>query len=414
MTSSSSSIAKLNHLELNQSGVYADPENQTNFDYSDGEQVEQRLFDILSSTSDLSSNSKTLSSQIVDWPTEYHLSPNRSNLLRGLDLTGVTRVLELGCGCGSITRYLAEQPGVTVDAVEGSGIRAALARLRCGDMDNVEISVANFNDISVPESEYDLVLFVGVTEYAGRFSDAETDEAALHDLLALGRRACSQDGVVLIAIENRLGMKYALGASEDHYALPYEGIDGYPNGSGIKTYALDEWREHIDKSQFASHRLVLPFPDYKIPNLLVPEAVQRDLSANELGSFYSRDYCKAFSMPEQETKVWDALAQSSTLAQLSNSFLWLLSDSAPRLEDIGPKTIRQFDSLEPEYLSQMVVAEEPTRREANEKEIEHLRAQITQLESHSGNLEKKVELLTNSIGWRALGWIRKLFGKTTI
>ena len=39
--------------------------------------------------------------------------------VRPFRMDGVTRVLELGCGCGAISRYLGEQPGVEVDAVEG-------------------------------------------------------------------------------------------------------------------------------------------------------------------------------------------------------------------------------------------------------------------------------------------------------
>jgi len=135
-----------------------------------------------------------------------------------LNITYQTRVLELGCGCGSITRYLGEQNKLHIDAIEGSQTRARLAALRCNDLPNVTISSANFNEIEIPEDYYDLVLFVGVTEYAGRFSKRKTDQEALADLLSLGKKVAKSDGVVLVAIENRLGVKYLLGASEDHYA----------------------------------------------------------------------------------------------------------------------------------------------------------------------------------------------------
>jgi len=224
------------------------------------------------------------------------LASTRANLLRSLDLTGVKRILELGCGCGSITRYLGEQRHIQIDAVEGSPSRAALARLRCKDQVNVEISSANFNEIDIPSGEYDLVLFVGVTEYAGRFADGLDDTAALQKLLALGKSACNEQGVVLVAIENRLGMKYALGASEDHYASQYVGLDNYPGSEGIRTYSKHEWLDQIQKADFTCSKLMLPFPDYKIPTLVVDESIDAAMLKKSPSIPPSRDYVNVFSV----------------------------------------------------------------------------------------------------------------------
>jgi len=203
-----SKLVELNEFSQGLDSVFQAGSAERSFNYSDGEASETQLYKILSKANDLSCDSDELQAQISDWPTEYHLSSSRANLLKPLKLDGVTRVLELGCGCGSITRYLGEQEGLIVDSVEGSPSRAGLAALRCRDLDNVTICTANFNEIDFPESYYDLVLFVGVTEYAGRFSKRETDQEALADLLNLGKRALKDNGVILVAIENRLGLKY--------------------------------------------------------------------------------------------------------------------------------------------------------------------------------------------------------------
>ena len=243
-----SQIAERNGLQLSSAGVFQAPGETPEFNYSDGQSVEVRLRDILSSAEDLSSDSDELQAAIEDWPTEYHLSQSRANLVRALDLSGVKRVLELGCGCGSITRYIGEQAGIEVDAVEGSPIRAALAKLRCRDLDSVTIHAGNFNQLDFPNDYYDLVLFVGVTEYAGRFSDQASDEDALQELLGLAQKATTANGVTLVAIENRLGMKYLLGANEDHYGVRFVGLDHYQDSSGIRTYSYDEWHTQIARA----------------------------------------------------------------------------------------------------------------------------------------------------------------------
>lgn len=412
MTSNANRIAELNGFTANADGVFQRPSEARDFNYSDGAESERTLKRILENTQDLSSDSSELQAQIVDWPTEYHLSVTRANLLRSLNLSGVSRVLELGCGCGSITRYLGEQTDIHIDAVEGSASRAALARLRCKDMGNVQISTANFNDIKVPEGEYDLVLFVGVTEYAGRFSSLGSDQEALQELLQMAKLATKDSGVVLVAIENRLGMKYALGACEDHYALPFVGLDDYPKSTGIRTYSKSQWLHEIDKAEFRHSTLLLPFPDYKVPTVLLREDCGPQLFSKAITSVSSRDYSQPFSMGDQEHYVWQALSQAGTLAEHSNSFLWLIGDDAERLEQMAEQEMAEFDTPELNY--QEAGLPKPGMRDQDAKLIEHLNAQITQLESHSSNLEGKVQLMSNSIGWKFLNGVRRLFRKTTL
>jgi len=196
-------LAELNGFQRVKNGVYSAEQDDRVFKYSDGERSEAQLYEILSSANDLSSHSTELQSAICDWPTEYHLSEARANLLRSFNFEGVSRVLELGC---AITRFLGEHEGLEVDSVEGSPVRASLAALRCRDLDNVNVLTANFNDLVLPENHYDLILFVGVTEYAGRFSDRESDHEALQDLLSLAHKASTEKGVTLVAIENSLSI----------------------------------------------------------------------------------------------------------------------------------------------------------------------------------------------------------------
>ena len=411
-----SELAKLNNFILGVDGVYQAGSAQRPFNYSDGESSEKKLFKILSTCDDLSSASTELEDKIVDWPTEYHLSSARSNLLRPLNFEGVTRVLELGCGCGSISRFLGEQEGVQVDAIEGSPIRAGLASLRCRDLPNVSISTANFNDIDFPENYYDLVLFIGVTEYAGRFSERETDQEALADLLNLGKRAAKKDGVTIVAIENRLGLKYMLGANEDHYAQRFVGLADYPDSTGIRTYSRDEWLKNT--SIFKSTHFVYPFPDYKVPTVLVNEVALESQKADvvkNLKHSHSRDYTSHFELGDSEHQIWDGLLQAGTFTEHSNSFLLFLSDKSDTIKHLCDFNVEAYPSNGLPYLDSVSGSLSVEDNAQKQHEIEeNLNAQITQLQSHSANLQAKVDLISGSIGWRFLDAIRRLFGMNTI
>lgn len=336
----SESLVKLNKFTQGENRVWFDASRgDVDFGYSDGQEIEHRLKAIFSNASDLSCTSYELKSHISDWPTEYHLTPVRSNLIRALDLSGVRRVLELGCGCGSISRYLgdvkqADGSVIQVDSVEGSPIRAELAAMRCRDLENVSVSTANFNQIEFPEDYYDLVLYVGVTEYAGRFSDGKSDTDALQDLLALAKRATTTEGVVMVAIENRTGMKYVQGANEDHYAKPYVGTHNYAQPAGIRTYTKGEWKEHIDLAGFTQQEFIYPFPDYKIPTVFLGENYvdENPFSFNHLEACRSRDYVKIFDFASKEALFWESAAASKTLGDYANSFMILMGNDASAIQ----------------------------------------------------------------------------------
>ncbi|HJP07642.1 MAG TPA: hypothetical protein QF882_09345, partial [Arenicellales bacterium] len=111
-------------------GVWRMDKEDAGLDYSDGDAQERELERLLHQAPRLDWAAPGLAGGSGDWALEYHLSPLRANILRGLDLTGRSTALEIGAGCGAITRYLGDT-GFEVDAVEGSASRARLARLRC-------------------------------------------------------------------------------------------------------------------------------------------------------------------------------------------------------------------------------------------------------------------------------------------
>jgi precorrin-6B methylase 2 len=305
-------------------GVYV-ARGASGFAYSDGAAEESYLAGVMRAARDLSVGSLELASHIRDWPSRYHLSPTRQNLLRPLGAALGGSVLEVGAGCGAITRQLGEAGG-TVVAVEGSLERAAIAAARCRDLPNVVVVCDNFANFAAPVS-FDLVTLIGVLEYSRMFMAGPDPVQAM---LAKARGHLAEGGLLAIAIENQLGLKYLAGAREDHTGTAYFGVTDRYEPTGPVTFGEAELRRRVAGAGFSFAQSLYPFPDYKMPTVVVTEGGFRhagfnatDLIATAMRRRDPNDGRMAFS----EALALDAFVRNGLGGATANSFLLLAGGS---------------------------------------------------------------------------------------
>jgi SAM-dependent methyltransferase len=299
-------------------------ENFNGIAYSDGDEFEGRMIRLLEDTQDRSLFSSQLAAACIDWPSYYHLSSTRSNILRPFEerLKGAA-VLEVGAGCGAITRFLGES-GANVCALEGSRRRARIARLRTADLQNVTVVSDNFESFTT-ERKFDVVTFIGVIEYANQFVKGENPAAIM---LERARSMLRPGGVVVIAIENQLGLKYFAGAPEDHVARRMFGLENRYSSDGVRTYGRDDFTRLIKGAGLSGVRFYAPFPDYKFPATIVSEEGMTDgeldvVSMVRGSLFADRQLTNflSFDLP----RVWEVVVKNKLGMDLANSFLVIAS-----------------------------------------------------------------------------------------
>lgn len=301
-------------------GIHSHPDNGcASFDYSDGLEVEERIFNILKETKDHGLFSRELCSYITDWPTEYHFSPVRHNLLRHLNLKKTDKVLELGCGCGAITRQLGES-GANITSIDGSTKRAKCAKERCSNLENVNVYCSNFQDILF-DQQYDYVTLIGVLEYSSLFFKGNEP---FKQCLEIAKSALKKDGKLIIAIENRLGLKYILGYSEDHTGKEYDGLNNFYDRNTAYTFGKKELTDLLMQNGFEDINFAYPFPDYKLPKLVLFETaftLNSFKASNLISSSISRDYSFPSKVLPSDYFIWKQLDMNKILPDLANSFL---------------------------------------------------------------------------------------------
>lgn len=293
--------------------------------YSDGKAVEAEIAAVLNASDDVGSLSRIALKRFSEWPFRYHLSPERGNLLRPFHFAGLD-VVEFGAGLGAVSRGVAEQCK-SLYLVEGTVSRFEAAKARLRDLNNWDGVAANLADVPAPR-QFDVALCIGVLEYAEKYLTPPPDFKG--DAFAYGlhlmRQWLKPGGVLIIAIENQLGLKYWAGAAEDHTGYRFDGVCGYPEGPSPKTFSRKELAERLKQAELAVVDEYFPFPDYKMPHALVTAKLAHEAPEAAAALAASRpfeDYHREKRATLCEPLALRELCKAGLFGDFANSFLFV-------------------------------------------------------------------------------------------
>ena len=280
--------------------------------YSDGD-IEEKLLEIVKSGVDL----EEFLEKENEWVYLYHFSNIRHNLLEWYDFGEGKSLLEIGAGCGAVSGLFCEK----VDRVVGIDLskrRSSINAYRNIDCDNLEIMVGNFEDIHTDE-KFDYVTLIGVLEYSIYYINSDDP---FHDMLRKAKEYLKPGGKLIIAIENKYGIKYWAGATEDHTGGFFDGIEGYDGVDRVRTFSRHGLEKLIKESGFTDAEFYYPVPDYKMPiEIYSEERLPKKGSIKTPSPAYDRDRLELFS----EVKVIDSICEDGLFEEFSNSFLVICS-----------------------------------------------------------------------------------------
>ena len=211
--------------------------------------------------------------------------------------------------------------------------RAEITRARCRNLTNVEVYQESFVDFA-PGYAFDLITMIGVLEYTPSYF---TGDDPIVEALQQARSLLNNNGILIVAIENQLGLKYFNGCAEDHNGEPFFGINDQYQPGTFRTFGKKELQEQFRQAGFDRLEFMYPFPDYKLPQLLLrEESFQSDtLELTYLtGQYPSRDYGRYADKIFQEARVWNLLTKNGLVRDLANSFLVFAFTGSRSLQDI--------------------------------------------------------------------------------
>lgn len=278
----------------------------TNTDsYSDGA-IENDIYDIVR-------GKKNIEEYYGEYAVIYHLSPSRENIINWYPFDKNASCLEIGAGCGAITGALCQRVKNVV-SVDISKKRSEINFERHKNFENLEIIVGNIHEIPFNQ-KFDYIILNGVFEYAMSFTHTQNNPYI--EFLLYVSKLLKNNGRILIAIENRLGLKYFNGAAEDHTGRYFLGLNNYVDNNTVRTFSKNELTNLISKCGFEYHRFYYPYPDYKFPNEIFTDTTISDFN---YGKPYYNLNPETFSFFNEST-VAKSLSKENVINIFANSFL---------------------------------------------------------------------------------------------
>ncbi len=351
-------------------------------EYSDGD-IELEIINYLKEYGE--QGYQTVLTNDYRWPVFYHITPVRKNIINWYPFKEGAEVLEVGAGMGAITSALCDN-NVQVTAVELSKQRASAIIERCKDKENLEIIVGNFNDIKF-DKKYDYITLIGVLEYASLYTNTDNP---FHDFLVQIKKLLKEDGKLLIAIENQFGLKYFSGAKEDHTDTKYDGIMGYSNKKGIRTFGKNELTEILDKAGFKYNKFYYPLPDYKLPNVIFSDECLPDEKSLEEYTPYVSD--EANKVVFDEKKAYLDIIKNGQFGFFANSFFIECSEKEfeTNIDLKNQKLVKIDDSMKGFYTNHFGIDDKDYSKIAEENE----------------KLKTEINNMANSTSWKITKPIR--------
>ena len=240
----------------------------------------------------------------------YYLSNLRENLFVWYPFKEDANLLEVGGGYGALTKLFCKKVKNVV-SIEDTPEKAEIISKRCNS-DNLKALVNDFSRIEQLYEKFDYIVLTDFLEYANYFFNSSNP---FKNYLIYLKRFLKKDGVILLSISNRFGLKYFAGFKEEHVNEYFSGIDGFPKHN-VQTFTKGEIEEIINSAGFTNYKFFYPYPDH-----IFPIVINTDKFINKI--IYER---KATVVKERanffrENKVNQTLSDENISQYFSNSFL---------------------------------------------------------------------------------------------
>lgn len=229
-------------------------------------------------------------------------SPMRINTLQWYNFEKNSKILELGADLGVVTEYLSSFANVT--AVTDCPLKAEFICHRCETKNTLKVYATDCleNYLMSDINKYDYIIFQG-----GILSETELKRVKF---------LLNDNGTLLIATENRNGLRYYSGSPDEYTGGFFDGVENYRGGER-KTLDKKGWETLLGDVGFENIVFRYPYPDHKFAEVIYSDShlPHKNELINNLRNF---DYDRLVTF--DEGYVFNGILEQGLFQYFSNSF----------------------------------------------------------------------------------------------
>ena len=193
----------------------------------------------------------------------YHLSSESQNMINWYPFQQETTILEIGGNLGELTEVFCKKAKRVV-TIEPNLKKAKAIEKRHKKQSNLEVIVGNFKQIKLNE-KFEYITLIGCMDDVYNILG---ENGKLENLIEIVKKYLNENGKILLAVDNKFGLRYFAGNPENKLNKKFESLIGYNNElEKIETFTYSSLKRKIEKLGLFSN-FYYPLPDYRMPNVI--------------------------------------------------------------------------------------------------------------------------------------------------
>ena len=193
----------------------------------------------------------------------YQNSKLRKNILHWYPIKEKSDILQIGYDSIKVVEELCDKSQTVTLIVNNEKQKEEIYKKMSRDNLKIELS----RDLMInDDKEYDYVTLIGTIEIYKEICEYNA-YARLEKILNIAKSKCKQNGKILLAIDNKFGIKF------------WTSLDAQNNilCNGDKAISKSSIDELLNKTGLISYKYYYPLPDYKITNVIFTDEYLPDL-----------------------------------------------------------------------------------------------------------------------------------------
>jgi len=184
----------------------------------------------------------------------------------------------------------------------------------------VDLKQISIKDLNL-EGKYDYITLIGTYEYAPTIIKNEKPYSTFLKIL---REHLKPNGKILLAIDNRLGIKYFAGAKNEHYERIFETVESEIRKEKPNLLLKRELEKFIKEADFTSYKFYYPLPDYKnVSSIFTDEFIPK---SNHSKIIYPVNYDEGSIVVYNEINAIKQICDNNKFVDFTNSYFLEISN----------------------------------------------------------------------------------------